>query len=107
MKKAFLFLFLAIASGVSFAQTSIQGREFSVRAYGAKGDNSTNDTAAFAAAAAAVNASRRMRFMLSSKPENSIVLPNRSCEAQAVTHTLFSRSTSGTVRKPGAGKVME
>lgn len=58
MKKAvFIFLFLAFASGVSFAQTSIRGREFSVRAYGAKGDNATDDTAAFTLAVSAVNAS--------------------------------------------------
>lgn len=58
MKKALLIvLFLAFASAASFAQTSIQGREFSVRAYNAKGDGSTNDTSAFASAVAAVNAS--------------------------------------------------
>jgi hypothetical protein len=58
MKKALLiFLFLVFASGVSFAQTSQTGRTFSVRAYGAKCDNSTNDTAAFALTVAAVNAS--------------------------------------------------
>lgn len=58
MKKAvFIVLFLAFASGASVAQTSLQGREFSVRAYGAKGDASTNDTAAVAAAVAAVNVS--------------------------------------------------
>ena len=57
MKKLFLILLLAAASGVSFAQTSITGRVYSVRAYGAKGDNSTNDTAAFTAAVSALNAS--------------------------------------------------
>lgn len=58
MKKAFLIsLFLVCASLSSFAQTSIQGRVYNVRAYGAKGDNSTNDTAAFTAAVAALNAS--------------------------------------------------
>lgn len=57
MKKAILLLLLVLISGVSFAQTSITGRVYSVRAFGAKGDNSTNDTAAFAAAVTAINAS--------------------------------------------------
>lgn len=57
MKKAVIvFLFLALASASAFAQTSQKGRIFSVRAYGAKCDNSTDDTAAFALAVAAVNA---------------------------------------------------
>lgn len=58
MKKALLiFPFLAFAGISAFAQTSQVGRTFSVRSYGAKGDNSANDTAAFVLAVAAVNAS--------------------------------------------------
>ena len=60
MKKLFLILLLTAASSVSFAQTSITGRVYSVRAFGAKGDNSTNDTAAFVAAVTAINASGGM-----------------------------------------------
>ena len=55
MKKAVLIvLFLALASGASFAQTSIQGRSVDVRAFGAKCDGTTNDQTAIAAAISAV-----------------------------------------------------
>ena len=56
MKKALLiFLFLAFAS-VCVAQTSVQGRRFDVRSFGAKCDASTDDTTAIAAAITAATA---------------------------------------------------
>ncbi len=55
MKKAFLIsLFLIVVSLSGFAQTSIQGREVDVRAFGAKCDGSTNDTSAIQAAITAM-----------------------------------------------------
>lgn len=55
MKKAvFISLFLICVSLSSFAQTSIQGRETDVRAWGAKCDASTNDTSAIQAAITAM-----------------------------------------------------
>lgn len=57
MKKAvFLLLFLTVASGVSFAQTSQTGRVLPVRQFGAKCDASTDDTTAIAAAITAATA---------------------------------------------------
>jgi len=52
----FLFLFLALACGVSFAQTSVSGRRFDVRSFGAKCDASTDDTTAITAAITAATA---------------------------------------------------
>ena len=55
MKKAVLIsLFLICVSLSSFAQTSIQGRETDVRAWGAKCDGSTNDQIAIQAAITAM-----------------------------------------------------
>lgn len=52
----FIILFLALACGASFAQTSISGRRFDVRSFGAKCDASTDDTTAIAAAITAATA---------------------------------------------------
>lgn len=55
MKKAFLIsLFLTCVSLSGLAQTSIQGRETNVRAWGAKCDGSTNDQSAIQAAITAM-----------------------------------------------------
>lgn len=50
MKKLAVILILAFASVSAFAQTSLSGRRFDVRTFGAKCDASTDDTTAIAAA---------------------------------------------------------
>lgn len=54
MKKALILLAICLSANVCLAQTSIQGRETDVRAWGAKCDASTNDTSAIQAAITAM-----------------------------------------------------
>ena len=92
MKKAVLIaLFLAFASGASFAQTSIQGKTFNVRQFGAKGDNSTDDTAAVAAAVSAWIAS----------PGSVLFFPAGTYLVDPGTVTITTNSVS--IRGDGVG----
>lgn len=54
MKKALILLAICLSANVCLAQTSIQGRELDVRAFGAKCDGVTNDLTAISAAITAV-----------------------------------------------------
>lgn len=54
MKKALILLAICLSANVCLAQTSIQGRETDVRAWGAKCDGSTNDQSAIQAAITAM-----------------------------------------------------
>lgn len=93
MKRTILiFLFLVVASGASLAQTSQSGRTFNVRAFGAKGDGTTNDTSAVALANAATVAS----------PGGILYFPSGTYPVDPGTVTIATNSI--TIRGDGVGR---
>ena len=101
----FIVFFLALAGASAFAQTSISGRRFDVRSFGAKCDASTDDTTAIAAAITAATATGGI-----------VDLPDGTCVVSGLTVpggvtlqgkgkfvSIIKSSTNGTILNLVAG----